>query len=352
MAQALQNLNAILKYRQERERQKIGESLSMLELGTRIKQQQYDNKLQSRMMNLRLAQEKRALAKEQRDINLADVQLRAANIELKKLRREESPEMLALKKQKEELGIAGAETTLEIRREELEAFQQKSAAESYAQVDASLDVMYQQRSKDIVEDWKSSGLIPPVVFQEVRVALSDGYDADTDLTNIRTNIRKRLGEGLIWDDKTTKQQLEYVDALLDEDKYGDLILTGIAGAQITEDKGIMNYEPLMQTLDELSSTMVHDKDLKRKMENAGVNHQNLTSGLYLIQKNERNREAIEEAKRSGEFQSSLDRLAKEDVNVKMEELAKKFATMSGLDYMTDWERQQLIDQGFPPEDLD
>ena len=150
----------------------------------------------------------------------------------------------------------------------------------------------------------------------------------------------------------TKQQLEYVDALLDEDKYGDLILTGIAGAQITEDKGIMNYEPLMQTLDELSSTMVHDKDLKRKMENAGVNHQNLTSGLYLIQKNERNREAIEEAKRSGEFQSSLDRLAKEDVNVKMEELAKKFATMSGLDYMTDWEREQLIDQGFSQEDLD
>ena len=63
MSQALQSLNNILKYRLERERQKIGESLSMLELGTKLKQQDYDNKLQSKMMDFRIAQEKRAAAK-------------------------------------------------------------------------------------------------------------------------------------------------------------------------------------------------------------------------------------------------------------------------------------------------
>ena len=54
MSQALQSLNNILKYRLERERQKIGESLSMLELGTKLKQQDYDNELQSKMMDFRM----------------------------------------------------------------------------------------------------------------------------------------------------------------------------------------------------------------------------------------------------------------------------------------------------------
>ena len=53
MSQALQTLNSILKYRNERERQKIDRSLSMMDMATRIRQQRIDNARQERMMQLR-----------------------------------------------------------------------------------------------------------------------------------------------------------------------------------------------------------------------------------------------------------------------------------------------------------
>lgn len=43
MSQALQSLNSILKYKQERERQKIDRSLSMMDMATRLRQQQIEN---------------------------------------------------------------------------------------------------------------------------------------------------------------------------------------------------------------------------------------------------------------------------------------------------------------------
>ena len=59
MSQALQSLNSILKYKQERERQKIDRSLSMMDMATRLRQQQIDNARQERMMQLREADAKR-----------------------------------------------------------------------------------------------------------------------------------------------------------------------------------------------------------------------------------------------------------------------------------------------------
>ena len=58
MSQALQSLNSILKYKQERERQKIDRSLSMMDMATRLRQQQIDNARQERMMQLREADAK------------------------------------------------------------------------------------------------------------------------------------------------------------------------------------------------------------------------------------------------------------------------------------------------------
>ena len=39
MSEALQSLNSILKYSQERERQKIDRSLAMMDMATRLRQQ-------------------------------------------------------------------------------------------------------------------------------------------------------------------------------------------------------------------------------------------------------------------------------------------------------------------------
>ena len=53
MSETLQSLNSILKYNQERERQKIDRSLAMMDMATRLRQQKIDNTRQDRMMQLR-----------------------------------------------------------------------------------------------------------------------------------------------------------------------------------------------------------------------------------------------------------------------------------------------------------
>ena len=66
----------------------------------------------------------------------------------------------------------------------------------------------------------------------------------------------------------------------------------------------------------------------------------------------KNRKIIEDAKQSGEFQSSLNRLMKENTNKKIEELAKMAAQEAGLFYITEDEREQLISQGIDPSELE
>ena len=59
MSQALQSLNSLLKYKQERERQKIDRSLSMMDMATRLRQQQIENARNNEMMQMRRREETR-----------------------------------------------------------------------------------------------------------------------------------------------------------------------------------------------------------------------------------------------------------------------------------------------------
>ena len=116
--------------------------------------------------------------------------------------------------------------------------------------------------------------------------------------------------------------------------------------------GKSDYRPLLKTLDELSGTMANDIELKSKLEDFGISHQYLTAGLYQIGQVEENRKIIDDAKQSGEFQSSLNRVMKETNNKKIEELAKMAAKEAGLFFITEDEREQLISQGIDPSELE
>ena len=83
MSQALQSLNSILKYKQERERQKIDRSLSMMDMATRLRQQQIDSARQERMMQLREADAKR-------DAKESAARLTNLNLQQEKLKRDAS----------------------------------------------------------------------------------------------------------------------------------------------------------------------------------------------------------------------------------------------------------------------
>ena len=88
MSQALQSLNSLLKYKQERERQKIDKSLSMMDMATRLRQQQLENTRQNQIMQMRVKQENR-------DSKLFSKQLESAELALEKERRESTPEYIA-----------------------------------------------------------------------------------------------------------------------------------------------------------------------------------------------------------------------------------------------------------------
>jgi len=112
MSQALQSLNNILKYRQERESQKINESLSMMEVGTRLQQQKYDREFQIQTIKLRNAREKRDVSKSDKDNRALDLQIQSYEAELAKKRREESPKSIAYNEEMKALAKAGAKQQL------------------------------------------------------------------------------------------------------------------------------------------------------------------------------------------------------------------------------------------------
>ena len=108
MSQALQSLNSLLKYKQERERQKIDKSLSMMDMATRLRQQQLENTRQNQIMQMRVKQENR-------DSKLFSKQLESAELALEKERRESTPEYIAFEKRQLEL----KNVSIQVKKDEL-----------------------------------------------------------------------------------------------------------------------------------------------------------------------------------------------------------------------------------------
>ena len=55
---------------------------------------------------------------------------------------------------------------------------------------------------------------------------------------------------------------------------------------------------------------------------------------------------------TGEIQEAIDNIARNNVNKKINELAREVAERKGLDFMTYDERNQLIEEGFSEEEID
>ena len=107
MSQTLQALNSILKYKQERERQKIDRSLAMMDMATRLKQQKIENLRNNRLMDMRLREEGRA-------IELHEKNMLKTEQALQKLKQEVDPEMEKYKKEKARLEVEAAEKDIEV----------------------------------------------------------------------------------------------------------------------------------------------------------------------------------------------------------------------------------------------
>lgn len=306
MSQTLQALNSIIKYSNEKQRQRIDESLAMLDMGRKLKQQDIDRKYQQETMNLRRAEEKRRKAQGIKDIEVAEQNLKIAKLREQKLEKEveqlSNPEY---QQQLRDINIQQAEAQLEKTRLAL----QNAKAETVSNLLDDYRVLksneYQSQSEAVIDGLQQNNILPPILFTKVAAKAAD---QDFTIDDVRTEILNSYDKG---------SEKKYIDALIGKkSKYGDAILTGIYNSEFNRVKstGLKNNTFLMETLDDIAGDIANDKNLQQLAINSGIQSQAILNSLYQIDAIQKSRKQDLKDIQSGQVQRTLNRIATEDIN--------------------------------------
>ena len=262
MSQALQSLNSLLKYKQERERQKIDKSLSMMDMATRLRQQQLENARNNEMMQMRRREETR-------DSKLFSKQLESAELKLEKERRESTPEYIAIAKRKLEAEAKNAELIAEtryntIRQTELDNLTAAISAKSI------------NNKEDIVNDFKRNvGM--NTLFRATKDYTIDGEFEGSDIQEVKNNIRRHSKD---------KKEAKFLGKIVEQ--YPGLI-TGIASYQMLVNKGErseQSFQPLFEAMNRMYDDLSTKKDFVKSFENKlGVSLNNLDMNNIALMRN-------------------------------------------------------------------
>ena len=335
MSQTLQALNSILKYKQERERQKIDKSLAMLDMGRKIQQQEVDRKYNEELMQIRKQESLRAGRKEKREIQKFENDARKSQLAIKKAEKElqilDDPTYQETRKEQE---IALSDLQLEEARISLQNAKAKRKVDAFDQYKVVEENRYHQQSESILNSMQSSGILPPVLFSKVSALVAD---EDFTIEKARSNIL----------DSVDDEQKDYLNALIGKkSKYGDAILTGIYSSEFNRSRatGIRDNSYLMESLDNLAGSIANDASLQKLASNIGIEQQPLLETLYAITRVQKNRQDVLASINDGSTQQVLNRLAEIDVNRQIKELGESAAERDDLLFNP----QQLIS----PEERD
>ena len=335
MSQTLQALNSILKYKQERERQKIDKSLAMLDMGRKIQQQEVDRRYNEELMQLRKQESLRAGRKEQRDILKAESDLKKSQLAIKKTEKElqilDDPTYQETLKEQQ---IALSDIQLEREKIALQNAKAKRKVDAFHQYKVVEENRYYQQSENLLNSMQSSGILPPVLFSKVSALVAD---EDFTIQKARDNIL----------DSVDDEQKEYLEALIGKtSKYGDSLLTGIYGSEFNRSRatGVRDNSYLMEVLDDFAGSIANDASLQKLASNIGIEQQPLLDTLYAITRVQKNRRDVLKQINDGSTQQVLNRLAEIDVNRQIKELGETAAERNDLLFNP----QQLIS----PEERD
>tara|TARA_R110002124_G_scaffold282214_1_gene457216 strand:+ start:3577 stop:4692 length:1116 start_codon:yes stop_codon:yes gene_type:complete len=358
MSQALQSLNNILKYRQERESQKINESLSMMEVGTRLQQQKYDREFQIQTIKLRNAREKRDVSKSDKDNRALDLQIQSFEAELAKKRREESPTNIVYKEEMKALAKAGAEQQLsgikkkaEITDYEIDEIKKARVVEKKEKLDAALGGMQYKQNTAIISAIQKTGVIPSYVFSIAEDLVRDGEYSAQDMNSIvgliNDKARKIESDKSGFLGKKDRTKSKYIKKLINNPDYGNKIIGGIISYERSKKIGEADGSDLLESLDSFYNSIVTNQnvDFQKTASDAGLSD-SFNKVLYANQISQKSKKSIENAKISGEFQISLDKMAKVEVEKEMEELVGMIAKEYGGSYTapaTDEEIDTLLE---------
>jgi len=346
MSQALQSLNAILKYKQERERQKIDKSLAMLDMGRRLQQEEREAAFQSQTMAIRDAQERRATAAEKTSILEKEQNLRIRNKTEKKL----DIELDQLKKavvsgevdRKRELSIQILEEDLKQEKLQTEAAISQKAEKAFDATKLVVEKDYFNQTENILDNFQQQNIIPSVVFSKIETALAE---KDFEIDQVRRDILSSV----------SGTEKKYLQKLIGEtSKYGDALLVGIYNSTFNQvkDTGIKNNEFVMDAIDNISGSIANDTDLLQSAVDLGIDSNELRKNLYAVQQIQNQKQIYNNRITTGEIQKAIDRVSKNNVNKEINELAREVANRKGLNFISYDERMQLLEEGIPEEEID
>ncbi len=263
MSQALQSLNSLLKYKQERERQKIDKSLSMMDMATRLRQQQLENTRQNQIMQMRVKQENR-------DSKLFSKQLESAELALEKERRESSPEYIAIAKRQLEAEAKNAELIAETRYNTIRQTELDNLT-------SAIKLKSVNNKQDIVDDFKRNvGM--NALFRATKDYTIDGEFEGSDIQEVKENISRHAKD---------KKQAKFLGKIVEQ--YPGLI-TGIASYQMLVNKGErseQSFQPLFKSMNRLYDDLSTKKDLVTNFQNElGVSLNSLDMNNIALMRNQ------------------------------------------------------------------
>ena len=305
MSQALQSLNAILKYRTEREKRKIDESLGMLEMGMRMKNEGRQQRLSDQLYRLRENQETRA------------------------------SEIYNKNKQIDNLQEQKSKLDVEITQQQLDTINQKKLDEQLISLDAAQEANKQMNSKAAINSYINSGALPKVIFNEVSREIVDGEWEQGDIKFIKSNINKAV--------KNTKSaNAKYVKTLIDG-SYGEQIIADIAGYQLG---GSVDNSSYLESLSKLfleNNILSQDKYRDYLKDSNIINIQALTNANSYTSKIKQNDSIYKNSRNKGKIESILKSLNKKQQNVELDNLLKFIGEEENLNYIDRDERSALLE---------
>ena len=219
MSAALDSLNSILKYSQAREQQKIDRSLSLLDLGTKLKQQELDRN-----------ERKQRLEFDRRRLELTE----AAEKERAEIRSIEKERLLDPKSApKTEL----EEAQLEKAKLELSLIKQKEIENSTEEMFVALNNDVANTEKFLYGEIRSSKLIPEQIYSYIE-SNWDGRETDLKKSIINSTIN----------DAQEKEVKNFLKR-----KESQPIINSLIYLQASKKSGSADYTPFLRVFDNLSS---------------------------------------------------------------------------------------------------
>ncbi len=302
MSRALDSLNSILKYRQAREQQKIDRSLALLDLGTRLKQQQYDREEQLQRMEI-------ARERERDNNEIREFQKKSLDPELTKMKKEKAA--IDLKIQKVALDNAISNRT------------ESNVTKFFT------GISNQHAMTDLanVARIKSQSIIPSQVFDYIE----NNYTGKEDLDELKTNI-KNLG---------TKKDKQLIEEFYKKPQ-SQAIVNSIIKAEVTKSStGNPDYNSFLRLFENLDKSYFANQ----------IPYMNNLKDP--IKKHNKNKDFYSEQKNIVNIKNAMEKLSRDQITKELEgtlQFTEKDQQETIEDYIPFDIRQQLLEEGFSKED--